>query len=193
MADTQNRYVDQRRWTPAHQAAHDALVNLILHTSEDEALRVVAGACGPAIRTTHLLLRGLKESGGRPCVMRLLGKRCTTESEHLCLPPATDHPAMLTKDGKPSVLVSQPYGLGFTELKELVSFCETFGLEVEIDACGWYFFGRALRVEIAKPGNGATHLTVADCAHSATVDADTLSEAIRKEYERRGRGRDSHP
>lgn len=81
----------------------------------------------------------LKQSSGRICVQRLLGKHCNDDG-HLCVPPRTDHPSLWLKNGKPFCLVSQPYGLRMPDIEAIGKFCHHHGLKFEIDSWpGWYF------------------------------------------------------
>lgn len=200
-------HISPDRWDDDHEDAYRALLKLVLSGRLDDAVRVVATALGPAIETSHLVLRGLTRSGAMPCFARLLGKRCKglhrggayadpwedregKQRDPCTDGPSHDHARMLNSAGKPAVFVSQPYGMSLDAMRELVRFCDTFGLEAHVDACGWYFYGRALRVEIAPRGGKGTHYTVADCNRSDSVRPEELQEAIRAAYSgRRGHGK----
>lgn len=147
----QRSRVGEAQWTPLHQKAADALSAVIAAHGLDDALRVAADVLGPPVKGRHLKLRKLTVSA-RADPYTFAGGR----------PPSSDHPEVLLRDGKPSVFVSQPYGLGHDELKALLAWADERKMEVHVDACGWYFFGRALRVEIGGPG-APTHFTVANC------------------------------
>jgi hypothetical protein len=88
---------------------------------------------------------GVKLSGGQRDVIRLLGKRGQYGyMDHR--PPGTDHESLWNKDGKPAVFVSQPYGLTWETLQELVEFCKAKGLAFEVDTGGWHFTTACLLV-----------------------------------------------
>ncbi len=60
-------------------------------------------------------------------------------------PPANDHGWLHVSDKKGPRYISQPYDLTFDDLKEIVKFCEKWGLKV-CDAAGhsWHFPGQTL-------------------------------------------------
>lgn len=93
-----------------------------------------------------------KFSSGHPCLNRLQGKRCDGMNPLSCRPPGADHTSLLFQLGKPVSFISQPYGLGWSTLKELVELCSKRGLEASIDAStSWHFPGRTLLVDITRP------------------------------------------
>ena len=49
-----------------------------------------------------------------------------------------DHVTGWTRDGKPTLLVCQPYGLSLNDLDDLVATTRKFDLEAHIDGTGWY-------------------------------------------------------
>ncbi len=66
-------------------------------------------------------------------------------------PPHDDHGKLFLKDGKPAFYMSQPYGVTWTELQQIVRFCEKWGLQASIDALqsNWYP-GRTVAVRYEK-------------------------------------------
>lgn len=96
---------------------------------------------------------GAKRSGSRPCVKRLLGKRCgQTYGDYHCdthEPPGSDHASFWTRGRKPYSYVYQPYGIGGETFKELASFCSDLGLLASVDASwSWHYPGATLLVEL---------------------------------------------
>jgi hypothetical protein len=133
------------RITTLQREAITALGKLL----EIEGLDATMRAYGWAVQDTLLNLwarkHGLKKSPARPCIQRLLEKKCGTFDLHPCAPPHTDHPSLWLKNGKPYCYVSQPYGLPLDHLKTIMEFCEKHGLTFDIDAWpGWHFPHRVL-------------------------------------------------
>ncbi|MBI4377375.1 MAG: hypothetical protein HY549_13125 [Elusimicrobia bacterium] len=126
-----------------------------------EALRALMVAQGSAavgrafaevVADDHLAAfaksRGLKQSDGRLCVQRLIGKQCNFQD---CAPPAGDHDTLWLKDGKPALYLMQPYGLAWDDMKALVAFCARRGLKASVDAWpSFHFPGWVLSIEIEK-------------------------------------------
>lgn len=128
---------------------------------EDHVDRLYATAIWQVRLKTLLHANGYRLSSGHPCVARLLGKPCgesylrwpyePRENTPPCSPPGCDHPALLLKDGKPSLFVFQPYGLHGATLVELVAFCQRWGLHCSVDArFSWHFPGVTLLVSLSK-------------------------------------------
>lgn len=152
-------FVNRKERTEAYLAAIKALQALIEAEGLDKANRAFAEASDEAIRESFSKREGVTPAGGHICVRRLLGKKCTLGypsevrdgSSHLCLPPGSDHWSLWNKEGKASLLVSQPYDLSYNTLKEMINFCEVNGLEVNINAdATWHFPGRVVGVVWSK-------------------------------------------
>lgn len=106
----------------------------------------------------------LRESQGRLCILRLLGKHCVGPDgcyygpghkpiDHQCWPPHGDHMNLwLDKAGKPVLFTSQPYGLGWKALQETIAFCKKWGLRVDINYPdqAWHNPGGVLMLEFRK-------------------------------------------
>jgi hypothetical protein len=60
-----------------------------------------------------------------------------------------DHVSGWTRDGKPAVLLCQPYNLYAADLADLVRVYEQFGLDVRIHGGGWYGHGTVC-IELCK-------------------------------------------
>jgi hypothetical protein len=110
-------------------------------TDLDTVKRTYAHAIHRELKEAWAKGLGLKQSSGRVCIHRLIGKRCSFYENQPCLPPRTDHPSLWLKDGKPFCLVSQPYGpLVMSDVEAIEKFCHRHGLEFEINSWpGWYF------------------------------------------------------
>ena len=88
----------------------------------------------------------LKHTSGSVDVMRLVGKRSTW----IAALPWEDHCSLWNKDGKPYLFVSEPYPLVMSEIKELVTFCEHYGLTFTIRAWSRWFPGNTSAIFITK-------------------------------------------
>lgn len=133
-----------------YRAAVKALRKVISEESFDQAQRAVAEAFHRPVKEGFIEAYGFKESSGRPCLSRLLGGRCAYPfhtRDKPCAPPSRDHESIWLKDGKPVVLVNQPYGLGTRDIVSMANLCETHGLDVSIrSSVGWHFYGRTVAV-----------------------------------------------
>lgn len=102
----------------------------------------------------RFLGKDLKLSRSTPCVAKLLGERCTNGwrcGSGRCLPPCADHTALITKDGKPHYLVTQPYGLSGDIIRQTVAWADEHGLDFSIDARGsWHFPSQTLLIVFWK-------------------------------------------
>jgi hypothetical protein len=136
--------------------AYTHLARVVEHDSADAAIRVCAAAVAPRWRTQFATCYGVKESSGRRCIQRLLGKHCAASHwgrRCVCSPPADDHATLWMHAGTPALWVSQPYGLGPQALREIMAFCHEYDLECHIDTWpAWHFPGSTLAVIYSRPG-----------------------------------------
>jgi len=148
-------FVSRKERTEAYLAAIKALRDLIEAEGLNKANRAYAEASAETIQESFAKIEGATRAGGRMCMRRLLGKKCTVGypseirdgASHECVPPGSDHVSLWNKDGKASMLVSQPYDLSYRTLKEMLAFCEDHGLEVDISTYPtWHFPGQVLGV-----------------------------------------------
>ena len=101
---------------------------------------------------------GLKEARGPVCAMRLLGKKCSRvvdyrEENCACQPPGPDHETLWCHRGKPVVYVFQPYGLSWSMMEDLISYCQRWGFQMNVDTWpAWHYPGHVLFVEIYQKG-----------------------------------------
>lgn len=124
--------------------------------NEDLASRALAEATCEVRRKVWAQREGVKESTGHVCVARLLGKRCRMSSSTPrrgevppCRPPGADHPKLWLRNGKPAIYTFEPYVMELNTLRELVNFCDRWGLDLEIR--GWpgaHFPGHVVWVEL---------------------------------------------
>jgi hypothetical protein len=139
-----------------YKSATDALKNLIKAEGSDVAERAASEVFGPIREQEFLNSRRLKKAGGRLCVKRLTGKRCTAGGSHKCTrfpKGASDHNSLWSIAGKPAAYVAQPYELSLDELDSIVQFCRKHGLQCSVNAKdSWHFPGRTLSVNFTPSG-----------------------------------------
>jgi len=140
--------------SPAYKNAVAVLKKLAEDESLDSAHRAYAEAVWEQCKKQYISKHGLKPSGGHPCVSRLIGRRCSAlpgGGSSPCRIPGWDHMSLWLKDGKPEVYVSQPYNLSLNEMRELVRFCDEYGLTTSVGMWpAWHFPGGVLMVEVKK-------------------------------------------
>lgn len=93
------------------------------------------------------------------CLARLIGKRCKELTSYAEECPYCqggerwiDHGALYLGDKDEKVFTSQPYGLSFEGLCNLVDFCREHSLEATIDAHWSYHFpGSTVLIWVQKP------------------------------------------
>lgn len=91
----------------------------------DAAERTFAAALSERLCQEWKRSQKVTESRGRPCVQKILRKRCALPyKECECTPPRTDHATLWSKNGKPTYYVSQPYDLDMATIEEMNEFCK---------------------------------------------------------------------
>lgn len=134
--------------TVAYIQALEALRALMVAQGSGVVSRAYAEVVADEHREDFAKSRGLKQSDGRLCVQRLIGKQCNFQD---CAPPAGDHDTLWLKDGKPALYLMQPYGLAWEDMKALVTFCGRRGLKASVDAWpSFHFPSWVLSIEIEK-------------------------------------------
>ncbi|OPX83386.1 MAG: hypothetical protein A4E53_04661 [Pelotomaculum sp. PtaB.Bin104] len=140
--------------SPAYKKAVAVLKKLAEDEGTDSAHRAYAEAVWEQCKKQYISKHGLKPSGGHPCVSRLIGRRCSAlpgGGSSPCHIPGWDHVSLWLKDGKPEVYVSQPYSLSLNEMRNLVRFCDEYGLTVSVSTWpAWHFPGGVLTMEVRK-------------------------------------------
>ena len=92
-------------------------------------------------------------------IRRLVGKRRAAGSNDPNAmpnePPGDDHGGLYLKDGKPAFYLSEPYKLTYGKMKEIVAFCERWGLLASVDArqSSW-FPGETIAIKYEVKGKG---------------------------------------
>ena len=126
--------------TPAFTAAVAALQQL----DWDNQGRAFAEASSIHMRQRNARQFGEK-ADGKTSWKRLIGQR-GKDGDKL---PGDDNIELRSKDGV-LTYTSQPYQLSMRDLREILAICDEYDLEVNIDASGWYFTGRTLRVSYSR-------------------------------------------
>ena len=95
---------------------------------------------------THVCIHRLKRTGKCPDKFNGTGvAKCDLRM------PVADHLSEWLKDGKTYSIISQPWGISFGEMKEMISFCDIHQLKPNISAnLAWDFPGTGLCVEFRK-------------------------------------------
>ena len=105
-------------------------------------------ATGGRRMASYIERRGVKPSSGWCFLERLTGRRAVRDPMRFAW---MDHPSLWIKDGKPFSFVSQPYGLGLQDLREIVAYCEEHNLDVLVDAgMSWHYPGATVAVEFTR-------------------------------------------
>jgi hypothetical protein len=142
---------------PEVLSAIKAMQKCVEGAGEDLASRAAAEVLSWGRKERWAEIYGLKESGGRLCVQRLLGKNCIRynmrDSFCDCQPPGADHASLWLKHGKPHVYVMQPYPMQQESWERLFAFCKKYGLQADIDTWpAWHFPGRVHHINIMREG-----------------------------------------
>ena len=137
-----------------------AIQELVSEEGLECAKRAYAEAIHDSIRNEYQLQNNLTPStDGHVCVYRLKGvEKCpdkyngTGVAKCELRVPIADHLSEWLKDGKTYSIVSQPWSISFSEMKELISFCDSHQLKAYISANhAWDFPGKRLFIEF-QPG-----------------------------------------
>lgn len=121
-------------------------------------------ACGEFLsQESEKILResGIKKLSSRPCIRRVLKKRHLSGGRSAwmsgaackCHLPGSDHTDLWkTPDGN-IIYVTQPYGIGWKDLRALVKVGEEMGLEISIEAESTWFPGRTIIIKARSGEN----------------------------------------
>ncbi len=60
-----------------------------------------------------------------------------------------DHVTGWTRNGKPAILLCQPYALSELELESVAEVADAWNLSVKLDGCGWYGHG-TVAIELSR-------------------------------------------
>ncbi len=139
-----------------YRALVKAVRDLAKTEGEDAALRACAEGMIPYKHASFMKRHKVEpREGGHVCEERLKGKkRCPETASNLIhlgeQLPAADHLSEWKRDGKTAAITSQPYGVSYRSLKEMVAYCERNGLEADIEAGSWWFPGSTVLIVYTK-------------------------------------------
>jgi hypothetical protein len=143
------------RPTPLYTSGLDLMQKLIheegIHAAEALYADVLGGPRKQQFARDEL---AKPQRGPHVCVHRLVGAaKCLEMPPGICdtltpTLPASDHlsewRSNAGRGGKTVAIVSQPYSLSNQDLQEIVSRCQSDGLQAEVSTESWHFPGRSL-------------------------------------------------
>jgi hypothetical protein len=136
-----------------YKQAVNAMANLAASEGVDAANRAYAEATTVLTKENYAKTRDVKPTHPyHACPTRLLKLRCADSWDNPCFEkvPSGDHVTEWKQGAQTKIITSEPYGLAFHQLRELVSYCDSSGLQADISADSWHFPGRTLLVEMRK-------------------------------------------
>lgn len=142
-----------------YRQAVKAIQELVAAEGGDVATRAYAEAVHTAVRDAYQKDNGVVPAkDSHVCANRLKGaKYCPDKYNTTGIAkcdlriPNSDHLSEWVKDGETFSIVSQPYGLSFEALKEMIKFCEQHQLVPYISADRtWHFPGSTLSIEFRR-------------------------------------------
>jgi hypothetical protein len=137
-----------------YKQAVTAMANLAASEGVDAANRAYAEATTEFTKENYAKSHHVKQANENyhVCPTRLTKLRCTSTLRNPCFEkvPSGDHVTEWKQGRQTKIITSEPYGLAFHQLRELVSFCDSSGLQADISADSWHFPGRTLLVEMRK-------------------------------------------
>jgi hypothetical protein len=96
---------------------------------------------------------GVTATEAHPCLYRLAGRACpkTRDTEDECLPAGFDHTTMWNKNGKPHIILTQPYHISPDSMMNWQRLCNQLGLSFWISTSpSFHYPGRVLSVEFKR-------------------------------------------
>ena len=114
--------------------------------SLENATRACAEALADYLEKEWKKSKGVEHSSEGVSLSKLVEKNIPIEQSTLF----TDHPELWMKGGKPHSYVYHNYGMSLDELRALVEFCGEHGLDAQIEASSWHFYGHTVRVELIR-------------------------------------------
>lgn len=132
----------------AYKAVIQAARDLAIAEGEEMAQRALAEAMIEYNQKAFISREKVRQKDGtHVCTDRLQGaQRCkgsrsTTYCDSPYGLPGADHLTewVQAENGQTIAITSQPYGLSYKHLREIVKYCKQHNLEAEIDAGSWWF------------------------------------------------------
>lgn len=133
---------------PEVREALDTLEKVTKTEGLGVAKRVYATATSQKYEKEWIEKHKVKPTRGDICIARLINKHCTLENS---VGFYFDHAQLWLKDGKPYIFTFQPYELDNKRMKQLVEYCEKYGLEFVMHTTPAFHFPSAvLWIEVTK-------------------------------------------
>jgi hypothetical protein len=145
------RFLNSR--AEAYVRAVEALEALLEELGQDAARRAYAEVIWKAKLKLYQRSRGVELAEDvHTCLHELKGHLCPIAGCHSPeIIPGQSHTSQWAKDGRPHVIVSQPYDFSFETMKETVRFCEAHRLRADVSAeLAWHFPGAVVMVEYTR-------------------------------------------
>lgn len=140
---------------PTQDAAYRTVRNLVAEYDEDVVRRAFAEVVAPNKLDRWSEGYRLKQVRGRPCPLRIAGRRCPGPKCAGCSVPVSEDASLWSRDGKPIVFVAQPHGISADDFSAMSAWCMALGFSCRIDAISsWRFPGGSLFVVVA-PSDGS--------------------------------------
>lgn len=115
----------------------------------DDLGRLTAEATWKSKRDATLRMFKAKFCGGRSCLHRLLGRRCSYNLD--CRAPGSDHEVLLKNENGSFAYLSQPYDLSLDDCEGLVALCRRENLTFWINGnTSFHFPGRTFSVYLER-------------------------------------------
>lgn len=130
------KFVEGKSRSKEYDRAVRALRELAEWEGAEQAGRAFSEAVSD-MRQEGLREKGYRKSPASPCIRKLLGYRCDMTQ---CHPPGSDHSSLWYKKGKPALFLSQPYQLGWEEMRKLVAFCLQHKLRADVSSWPSHYF-----------------------------------------------------
>jgi len=85
--------------------------------------------------------KGIKWSSRFPCANALTKNACRRELHGSCQIPHADHTDVWIKHRKAVLITTQPYNVEIDDLRDIIKYCDEWGLEFLISATSWHYPG----------------------------------------------------
>lgn len=140
------------KFSVIYQGAVNAMRRLVEVEGVDAAQYAYATATSDPIRKWWAKWKKatLDRGTGHLCMRTILGGTCRRTSCGLTEIVALDHQSLWQRDGKPPLLVCQPYALRLDQMRELVKLANHYDLDVCVTAHSFWNAGDSILIEIER-------------------------------------------
>lgn len=155
----------ERDTDPAVVALRSAVREALSHLPVDRILRIVASVIWRKRRENFVKGHAVSEIGGMGQFVMVPGSLASQSHDPAEFPHHTrmalDHRTAWRRNGKPCLVISEPYFASKDELRELIAYCDTYGIDFQVDAESMYYPGHAIRILFKKgrvaPSDATAH------------------------------------